>query len=149
MQILGDEGQRRKVRSHLECHAWYLWLCTITKIYNENLNNWTKVKGHNINSSLDLLGLYQEVLNRRKTKPLTFDATSIVNDILKKLKAIFPSCFLFIIIIFGVARLGFMTLFFLWHVYYLFLLEESSELSQMSKKNYINSVSNIFPRRSW
>ena len=47
---------------------------------------------HITNTYLDLLALHKEVVDLRNAKPLSFDAASIANDILKKLQAIFPTC---------------------------------------------------------
>jgi hypothetical protein len=40
---------------------------------------------HITNTYLDLLALHKEVVDLRNAKPLSFDAASIANDILKKI----------------------------------------------------------------
>jgi hypothetical protein len=92
-------------------------------MYNESQRSWARVKMYlqgiwnNSNTSIDLLGLHKH--------------SSIANDSLKKLQAIFHSWSSFTSLFLGVVRLGFMIL--LWHAYYLFFIKESSELLQMSK----------------
>ena len=67
------------------------------KLCNESQDNWTKVKKHlqgtwyDTNTSLDLLALHKEVVSLRTAEPVSFDADSIANDILKNLQDIFPS----------------------------------------------------------
>ena len=46
IQIIGEEVQSLKVRSHLECHAKYQWICVTAKIYNDSHYNWGKVQRH-------------------------------------------------------------------------------------------------------
>jgi hypothetical protein len=67
------------------------------ELCSESQYNWTKVKRHlqgtwhDTNTSLDLLPLHKEVVSLRTAEPLSFDADSTANDILKKLQDIFPS----------------------------------------------------------
>ena len=67
------------------------------ELCSESQYNWTKVKRHlqgtwhDTNTSLDLLALHKEVVSLRTAEPVSFDADSIANDILKNLQDIFPS----------------------------------------------------------
>ena len=41
-----EEDQSLRVRSHLDCHAKYQWICVTSKIYNDSHYNWEKVQRH-------------------------------------------------------------------------------------------------------
>ena len=79
IQIIGEEAQSLRVRSHLECHAKYQWICATSKIYNDSHYNWEKVQRHlqgiwyNSNTSLNVLTLHTEMLNLKNAVPLSFD----------------------------------------------------------------------------
>ena len=46
IQIIREEVQSLRVRSHLKCHAKYQWICVTSKIYNDSHYNWEKVQRH-------------------------------------------------------------------------------------------------------
>ena len=105
------------------------------------------LQGIQHNTSLDLLALHKVVASLRNAKTLSFDAASIANDILKKLQAIFPTCSSFTSLLLGIGGFGFMIL--LIACLLPLLLRESITAFTDVKLSYINSSSNIFPRRSW
>jgi hypothetical protein len=37
-----EEDQSLRVRSHLDCHAKYQWICVTPKIYNDSHYNWER-----------------------------------------------------------------------------------------------------------
>jgi hypothetical protein len=64
IHIIGEEIQGLKVRSRLECHAKYEWICVTSKIYNDSHYNWEKAQRHlqgiwhNSNTSLSFSFAY-------------------------------------------------------------------------------------------
>ena len=66
VQYLG-EVQRLKVRSHLECHAEFYWICVTANEHKDSIHGWDKIRSHvkgiwyNANVSLDLLELHKEI----------------------------------------------------------------------------------------
>ena len=84
------------MRSHLECHAKYQWLCVTSKVYNNSHYNLERVQRHlqgiwhDSNTSLDVLDLHTEIMNLKNAAPLRFDAAD-VDRIIHGLKSVFPS----------------------------------------------------------
>nr|KAF6474864.1 hypothetical protein HJG63_010997 [Rousettus aegyptiacus] len=97
VMYLGDEIQGLEVRSHLECHAVYHWICVISKIYKENQFGWDRVRSHlqgvwhNANTSLDLIQLHMEIQGLRDARTLQFDAAEAASKFLQQLKESLPS----------------------------------------------------------
>ena len=97
MQYLGEEIQGLKLRSLLECHAEYHWICVTSKIYNNSQHAWDKVRlhlqgiWHNENTSLDLIQSHKEIQGLRDAEPLKFDAAKTAADILEQLRRSLPS----------------------------------------------------------
>ena len=91
-----EEDQSLRVRSHLDCHAKYQWICVTPKIYNDSHYNWERVQRHlqgiwhDSNTSLDVLDLHTEIMNLKNAAPLRFDAAD-VDRIIHGLKSVFPS----------------------------------------------------------
>ena len=46
IKIIGEEVQSLRVRSHLECHAKYQWICVTFKICSDSHYNWGKSQRH-------------------------------------------------------------------------------------------------------
>ena len=84
------------MRSHLECHAKYQWLCVTSKVYNNSHYNLERVQRHlqgiwhDSNTSLDVLDLHTEIMNLKNAAPLRFDAAD-VDRIIHGLQSVFPS----------------------------------------------------------
>lgn len=97
VMYLGDEVQGPKVRSHLECHAQFQWICVTSKVYNRSNQGWDRVKAHlqgvwhHANISLDLIQLHREILNLKNAPELSFDAAKEASDLLQQLAAFSPS----------------------------------------------------------
>ena len=76
------------MRSHLECHAKYQWLCVTSKVYNNSHYNLERVQRHlqgiwhDSNTSLDVLDLHTEIMNLKNAAPLRFDAADVDRIIL-------------------------------------------------------------------
>nr|KAF6427851.1 hypothetical protein HJG63_008335 [Rousettus aegyptiacus] len=96
VMYLGVEIQGLKVRSHLECHAAYQWICVTSKIYNESQHGWDRVRSHlqgvwhDANMSLDLIQLHREIQGLQEVGPLQFDAAEEASKFLH-LKSFLPS----------------------------------------------------------
>lgn len=43
---MGDVIQGMKVKSHLECHSEYHWICVTSKKYNNSQYDWNRVRLH-------------------------------------------------------------------------------------------------------
>lgn len=97
MEYLGDEIQGLKIRSQLECHVKYHWICVTSRRYNETGHDWDRVKyhlkgiWHNVNVSLDLINLHKEIQGLKNAKPLQFDADKLSTEFLDHLKGLVPS----------------------------------------------------------
>ena len=97
IQIVGEEVQSLRVRSHLEGNAKYQWICVTSKIYNDSHYNWEKVQRHfqgiwhNSSTSLDDLTLHAEIMNLKNAALLSFNAGDIADKVILGLKSIFPS----------------------------------------------------------
>ena len=46
IQIIREEVQSLRVRSHLKCHAKYQWPFVTSTIYNDRHYNWKKAQRH-------------------------------------------------------------------------------------------------------
>jgi hypothetical protein len=97
VQMIGEQVQSPKVRSHLECHARYQWICVTPKAYNDSHYSWERVQRHlqgvwhNSNTSLDVLALHTEIMNLKNAALLSFDTADIAGRITHGLKSVFPS----------------------------------------------------------
>jgi hypothetical protein len=97
IQMIGEQVQSLKERSHLECHASYQWICVTSKDYDDSHYNWGRVQRHlqgiwhNSNTSLDVLVLHTEIINLKNSAPLSFDAADVADRIIHGLKSVFPS----------------------------------------------------------
>lgn len=96
VEYLGDEIQGLKIRSQLECHVKYHWICVTSRRYNETSHDWDRVKyhlkgiWHNANVSLDLINLHKEIQGLKNAKPLQFDADKLATKFLDHLKGLVP-----------------------------------------------------------
>ena len=97
IQTIREEAQSLRVRSHLECHAKYQWICVTSKIYNDCHYNWEKVQRHLLgiwhssNTSLDVLTLNSEIMNLKDATLLSFNAPDIADKIICGLRSVFVS----------------------------------------------------------
>ena len=95
--MIGEQVQSLKVRSHLECHARYQWICVTPKVYDDSHYSWERVQRHlqgiwhNSNTSLDVLTLHTEIRNLKDAVLLSFDAADIADKIIHGLRSVFPS----------------------------------------------------------
>jgi len=48
IQVIGEEIQSFRVRSHLQCHTKYQWNCVTSKIHNDSHYNLEKIQGHRV-----------------------------------------------------------------------------------------------------
>ena len=89
VQYLSEEVQGLKIRSRLECHAEFYWICVTAKEHNDSIHGWDKIRSHvkgishNTNVSLDLLELRKEIQALIDAKPLNFDAAKTAEDIIE------------------------------------------------------------------
>ncbi|XP_032981875.1 endogenous retrovirus group K member 7 Env polyprotein-like [Rhinolophus ferrumequinum] len=97
VQYMGSVIHSMKVKSHLECHPEYHWICVTSKEYNQSQYEWDRVRlhlqgvWHNANVSLDMLRLHEEIKNMREAEPLRFDAAQAASDFVNALKNAMPS----------------------------------------------------------
>lgn len=97
VQYIGDVVQSIKVKSHLECHPEYHWICVTSKKYNQSQYSWEQIRlhlqgiWHNANVSLDMLQLHDEIKNIREAEPLKFDAAQAASNFVNALKNVLPS----------------------------------------------------------
>ena len=97
IQIIGEEVQSLRVRSHLECHAKYQWICVTSKIYNDSHYKWEKVQRHlqgiwhNSNTFLNILTSHSEIMNLKNAALLSFDAADTADKIIHGLRSVFLS----------------------------------------------------------
>lgn len=95
-KLLEKEVQNLRVKSHLECHANYQWICVTSKLDDRHCN-WEKVQRHlqgiwhNSNTPLDVSTLLTEIINLKNAAPLSFDATDIAGKIIHDPRSVFPS----------------------------------------------------------
>ena len=91
VQYLSEEVQGLKIRSCLECHVEFYWICVIAKEHKDSIHGWDKIRSHvkgiwyNANVSLDLLELHKEIQAFIDAKPLNFDAAKTAEDQLRSL----------------------------------------------------------------
>ncbi|EDL12236.1 mCG146134, partial [Mus musculus] len=115
-QIIREEVQSLKVRSHLKCHAKYQWICVTSKVYNGSHYSWEifqrHLQGiwHNSNTSLDILAFHSEFMNLKNAALLSFDAADITGKIIHGLKSVFPSWSSFKNDIYGLIMLALLVL---------------------------------------
>ncbi|KAF6376392.1 hypothetical protein mRhiFer1_009585 [Rhinolophus ferrumequinum] len=94
---MGDVIQSIKVKSYLECHPDYHWICVTSKGYNQSQYDWDRIRlhlqgiWHNANVSLDMFQLHDEIKNMREADPLRFDAAQAASDFVNALKNVMPS----------------------------------------------------------
>ncbi|XP_074174725.1 endogenous retrovirus group K member 7 Env polyprotein-like [Rhinolophus sinicus] len=97
VQYMGDVIHGMKVKSHLECHPEYHWICVTSKEYNNSQYDWNRVRlhlqgiWHNANLSLDMFRLHDEIQSLREAEPLKFDAAQAASNFVTVLKNAFPS----------------------------------------------------------
>lgn len=81
-KLLEKEVQNLRVKSHLECHANYQWICVTSKLDDSHCN-WEKVQRHlqgiwhNSNTSLDIT-LHNKIMNLKNAVVLSFDAAVLL-----------------------------------------------------------------------
>lgn len=97
VQYMGNVIQGMKVKSHLECHPEYHWICVTSKKYNNSQHDWNRVRlhlqgiWHDANLSLDMLRLHEEIQNMREAEPLKFDAAQAASEFVDVLRNVLPS----------------------------------------------------------
>ncbi|XP_036083191.1 endogenous retrovirus group K member 7 Env polyprotein-like [Rousettus aegyptiacus] len=97
VQYMGNVIQGMKVKSHLECHPEYHWICVTSKKYNNSQHDWNQVclhlQGiwHDANLSLDMLRLHEEIQNMREAEPLKLDAAQAASEFVDVLRNVLPS----------------------------------------------------------
>lgn len=97
VQYMGEEIQALKLRTRLDCHASYKWICVTSTKYNQSTHPWDKIKRHlmgiwnHANESLDLLALHGEIQGLQSAEPLRFDAAQTASTFLHQLLGILPS----------------------------------------------------------
>lgn len=90
VQFLGDKVQGLQIKTSLQCHARFRWICVTKKVWNSTQHPWPKVRAHlqgiwhNNNATLDLLMLHQEILAIRDAPPLEDDLGKTVEAVLNK-----------------------------------------------------------------
>lgn len=97
VQYLGEEIQSLKLRSRLERHAQYKWMCVTPIRYNRSLYTWEKVQKHltgiwhHANESTDLLELHKEIQGLKSAEPLDFNAAQTASEFLQQMLKAVPS----------------------------------------------------------
>ncbi|KAF6280989.1 hypothetical protein mRhiFer1_009349 [Rhinolophus ferrumequinum] len=94
---MGDVIQSIKVKSHLKCHSEYHWICVTPKRYNNSQYDWSRVRSHlqeiwhDVNVSLDMFRLHNEIQSMREAEPLKFDAAQAASEFIDALRNAMPS----------------------------------------------------------
>ena len=97
MQMIGEEAQCLRVKSHLKCYTKYQWICVTSKIYNDSHCNRETIQRHlqgiwhNSNTSLDILTLHTKITILTNVIPRCVDAADMSNKIIHGLRSVFPS----------------------------------------------------------
>lgn len=97
VQYLRNKIQGLKLKTRLECHADYSWICVTSSRYNQSLHTWKAVQKHlreiwhSANESLDLMALHRKIQRLREAEPLRFDAAKTASDFLNQFLKAVPS----------------------------------------------------------
>lgn len=97
VKFLGDELQSLKLRTRIQCHSDYHWICVTPKRYNVTETSWGRVLYHlegvwsNSNVSLDLLQLHQEILNIAEAPHAKLPVAQLADNFVNSLFSHIPS----------------------------------------------------------